>query len=225
MIVTTKKKADESAKDYVVRQLVYNILHFHLVPGQQLDTAELCELFHVSKVPLREAELELAQAKLLDIRPKVGVFVTYIDSDFIDEIRSLRSTLESELATLACDLFTKEQIDAMWENIALWKMYLERNNEEKVFALDKEFHKMLYEFCSHPHWYQLVSSISPHYDRTIILSFRCHEMNRIVTDHEELVRAIEAHDKEKAAHIAKLHMNRYIENLSVLKEQFADYFC
>lgn len=224
MIITAKKSPSESAKDYVVRQLIYNIIHFNLIPGQQLDTAQLCELFHVSKIPLREAELELAQTRLLEIRPKVGVFVTCIDTDFIEEIRSLRSTLESELATNACDLFTREQIDSMWENIALWKMYLERNNEEKVFQLDKEFHKMLYMFCYHPNWYQLVDNISPHYDRTIVLSFRCHEMNRIVTDHEELVRAIEAHDKEKAAHIARLHMTRYIENLDILKQQFADYF-
>ena len=224
MIVTAKKSPDESAKNYVVKQLVYNIVHLNLVPGQQLDTAELCNLLHVSKIPLREAELELAQTKLLDIRSKVGVFVTYIDSEYIEEIRSLRSTLESELATMACDLFTKEQIDSLWENVALWKMYMQRNNEEKVFQLDKEFHAMLYKFCNHAHWHQLVNSISPHYDRTIILSFRCHEMSQIINDHEELVRAIEAKDKEKAARIARLHMTRYIENLDVLKQQFADYF-
>lgn len=169
MIITTQKSPIESAKNYVVKQLIYNIVHLNLVPGQQLDTSELCDLLHVSKVPLREAELELAQTNLLEIRPKVGVFVTYIDSEFIEEIRSLRSTLESELAVMGCDTFTKEQIDALWENVALLKMYMERNNEEKVFQLDKEFHEMLYKFCNHSHWYQLVSSISPHYDRTIIL--------------------------------------------------------
>ena len=101
MIITAKKSPNESAKNYVVRQLIYNIVHLHLVPGKQLDTSELCELLHVSKVPLREAELELAQTNLLEIRPKVGVFVTYIDSEYIEEIRSLRSTLESELAVTA----------------------------------------------------------------------------------------------------------------------------
>ena len=33
----------ESAKDYVVRQLVYNIVHINLTPGQQLDSDEISE--------------------------------------------------------------------------------------------------------------------------------------------------------------------------------------
>lgn len=39
----------ESAKDYVVRQLVYNIVHINLTPGQQLDSDEISELLNVSK--------------------------------------------------------------------------------------------------------------------------------------------------------------------------------
>ena len=45
----------ESAKDYVVRQLVYNIVHINLTPGQQLDSDEISELLNVSKNPIREA--------------------------------------------------------------------------------------------------------------------------------------------------------------------------
>ena len=48
----------ESAKDYVVRQLVYNIVHINLTPGQQLDSDEISELLNVSKNPIREAELQ-----------------------------------------------------------------------------------------------------------------------------------------------------------------------
>ena len=42
----------ESAKDYVVRQLVYNIVHINLTPGQQLDSDEISELLNVSKNPI-----------------------------------------------------------------------------------------------------------------------------------------------------------------------------
>lgn len=224
MLGIDSKRPDESAKDYVVRQLVYNIVHINLVPGQQLDTAELCELLHVSKNPLREAELELAQSDLLQIKSKVGVFVSPIDTEFVEEIRSLRSVLESELAREACDLLNKEQIDRLWENIALWTMYIKRNEEEKVFQLDKEFHAMLYQFCNRLHWYDLVNRVAPHFDRTTVLSFWCREKNHILNDHEELVAAIEARDKEKAVSVTKLHMTRYIENIGTIKQQFSSYF-
>ena len=189
MLKIDARNPKESAKDYVVRQLVYNIIHINLIPGQRIDADELSSQLNVSKNPVREAELELSQTRLIEIKPKIGVFVSYIDTKIVDEVRELRSVLESELARQACDILTKEQIDILWENVALWQMYMKRNDEEKIFQLDKEFHKKMYEMCGKDYWYELVNNISPHFDRTTILSFRCREVGRILTDHEELVSA------------------------------------
>ena len=101
----------ESAKDYVVRQLVYNIVHINLTPGQQLDSDEISELLNVSKNPIREAELELSQTRLIEIKPKIGAYVSLIDANIVEEVRELRSVLEAELAALACTTLNKEQIN------------------------------------------------------------------------------------------------------------------
>ena len=220
----TERNRNESAKDYVVRQLIYNIVHLNLIPGQKLETPQLCELLHVSSNPIREAQLELAQINLLEIRPKVGIYVTYIDTSIVNEIRELRSVLESELAIKACDILTKEQLDKLWENVAMWQMYIKRDDEEKIFSLDKEFHSMLYHFCNNEYWYKLVNNVSPLFDRTTILSFRCNEKNRILHDHEDLVKAIEQKNKKEAASISRLHMTRYTENIDMMKQSFPEYF-
>ena len=220
----TERNHNESAKDYVVRQLIYNIVHLNLIPGQKLETPQLCELLHVSSNPIREAQLELAQINLLEIRPKVGIYVTYIDTSIVNEIRELRSVLESELAIKACDILTKAQLDKLWENVAMWQMYIKRNDEEKIFSLDKEFHSMLYHFCNNEYWYKLVNNVSPLFDRTTILSFRCNEKNRILHDHEDLVKAIEQKNKKEAASISRLHMTRYTENIDMMKQSFPEYF-
>ena len=91
----------ESAKDYVVRQLVYNIVHINLTPGQQLDSDEISELLNVSKNPIREAELELSQTRLIEIKPKIGAYVSLIDANIVEEVRELRSVLEAELGCIA----------------------------------------------------------------------------------------------------------------------------
>ena len=220
----TERNHNESAKDYVVRQLIYNIVHLNLIPGQKLETPQLCELLHVSSNPIREAQLELAQINLLEIRPKVGIYVTYIDTSIVNEIRELRSVLESELAIKACDILTKAQLDKLWENVAMWQMYIKRDDEEKIFSLDKEFHSMLYHFCNNEYWYKLVNNVSPLFDRTTILSFRCNEKNRILHDHEDLVKAIEQKNKKEAASISRLHMTRYTENIDMMKQSFPEYF-
>ena len=224
MLKIDARNPKESAKDYVVRQLVYNIIHINLIPGQRIDADELSSQLNVSKNPVREAELELSQTRLIEIKPKIGAFVSYIDTKIVDEVRELRSVLESELARQACDILTKEQIDILWENVALWQMYMKRNDEEKIFSLDKEFHSMLYHFCNNEYWYKLVNNVSPLFDRTTILSFRCNEKNRILHDHEELVKAIEQKNKKEAASISRLHMTRYTENIDMMKQSFPEYF-
>lgn len=190
----TERNSNESAKDYVVRQLIYNIVHLNLIPGQKLETPQLCELLHVSSTSI------------------------------VNEIRELRSVLESELAIKACDILTKEQLDKLWENVAMWQMYIKRDDEEKIFSLDKEFHSMLYHFCNNEYWYKLVNNVSPLFDRTTILSFRCNEKNRILHDHEDLVKAIEQKNKKEAATISRLHMTRYTENIDMMKQSFSEYF-
>ena len=83
VITIPERKERESAKEYVVRVLVDNIVNTGLEPGEKLIEQELCEKLGVSRTPFREAELELAQRKLIDIRPKIGTYVAYIDAELV----------------------------------------------------------------------------------------------------------------------------------------------
>ncbi len=225
MILVPPKNGGESAKDYVIRVLIDNIINARLRPGEQLLDQELCEKFQVSRTPFREAELALAQRRLSDIRPKIGTYVSYIDAGLVEEVRHLRSVLESELAVMACKKLGREELDGLWENLAVWQMYIKKGQEEKIFLLDKQFHSMLYHMCGRTYWYELVESVSPHFDRTTILSFRCKPMEHILKDHEELIKAIEARDEKRARKIAKRHLERYSENIDAIREAFPGYFC
>ena len=138
--------------------------------------------------------------------PSLGAFVSYVNSDIVEQLRNLRCVLEAQLAVEACDILTKNQLDSLYENVALWEMYIKRGDEEKNY------------------WYELVNNISPHFDRTTILSFRCKETGRILKDNGELVATIEKKDKEKAAHISQRHMSRYSENIDAIRKHFPDYF-
>lgn len=224
MMECTPKKLQESARDYAARVLVENIVRTRLEPGQQLVEQELCQMMKISRTPLREAMLELANRQLIEIRPKIGSYVARIDPDIVEQVRHLRSVLESELAALACQKCTREQMDRLWENTAVWRMYIERRQEEKIFSLDKEFHRMFYELCGRMYWYRLVESAAPHFDRTTVLSFRCRPMEHILEDHEALLRAVEARDEAAARAVAVRHMERYRENIATIREVYPDYF-
>ena len=54
MITVSDRLSEESAKDYVLRQLTYNIVNVNLIPGEQIDIPQLCTLFSVSRSPVRD---------------------------------------------------------------------------------------------------------------------------------------------------------------------------
>lgn len=224
MITISERKERESAKSFVLRVLINNIVNTCLEPGEKLNEPELCGQLGVSRTPFREAELELAQRRLIEVRPKIGTYVSLIDAELVEEVRHLRAVLETELAGIACKKLTKPEMDCLWENIALWQMYIDRAQEEKIFSLDKEFHKMLYLLCGCPYWYDLVENLAPHFDRTTILSFRCRSVRAILEDHISLLKAIEAKDAPTARAVAARHMQRYIENLATIRGAFPHYF-
>ena len=184
----------------------------------------MCERFGVSRTPVREADLELAQRKLIVVRPKIGTFVSFIDKELVEEVRHLRSVLEAELAVMACSMLTKKDIDRLWENVAVWEMYMQRGDYEKILHLDKSFHAMVYEMCGRTYWHELVESISPHFDRTTVLSLQCRPTDKILSDHKNLVEAIEKKDAVLAGQVARQHMDRYSENIDTIYQQFGEYF-
>ena len=133
MITISERREHESAKSFVLRVLIDNIINTRLEPGEKLNEPELCEQLGVSRTPFREAELELAQRRLIEIRPKIGTYVSLIDAELVEEVRHLRAVLEAEIARMACEKLTPADIDQLWENVALWRMYIERAQEEKIF--------------------------------------------------------------------------------------------
>ena len=209
MDVTAQRGEHESAKSYVLRVLIDNIINTRLAPGEKLNEPELCEKLGVSRI---------------EIRPKIGTYVSLIDAGLVEEVRHLRAVLEAEIAGMACEKLTPADLDHLWENVAMWHMYIERAQEDKIFELDKEFHRMLYVQCGCPYWYDLVENLAPHFDRTTILSFRCRPAKAIYEDHVGLLKAIEQKDTAAAQRIAGQHMQRYTENLSAIRKAFPEYF-
>ena len=100
MITISERREHESAKSFVLRVLIDNIINTRLEPGEKLNEPELCEQLGVSRTPFREAELELAQRRLIEIRPKIGTYVSLIDAELVEEVRHLRAVLEAEIARL-----------------------------------------------------------------------------------------------------------------------------
>jgi GntR family transcriptional repressor for pyruvate dehydrogenase complex len=116
--------------DRVADRLLEHILEADLQPGDKLPTeAELGRQFEVSRTVIREAVRSLAARGVVDVRPGAGITVARVDpataseslrlvvrgsTDLTyDRVHEVRRSLEIELARLAAERATDEDVEGL----------------------------------------------------------------------------------------------------------------
>src|SRR3954468_19019276 len=94
---------------------IYSDLRVELVslqrrPGEVISEAQIALSYGVSRTPVREAILKLADEGLLEIFPQSGIFVSRIPMAALPEAIIIRRALEETTARLAAERVTASQI-------------------------------------------------------------------------------------------------------------------
>src|SRR5579863_3507931 len=77
-----------SLKDLAAAHIRELILTGKLAPGTKVDQDQISEALGISRLPVREALIELAQESLIDAVPRRGAFVARLErEDIIDHYR------------------------------------------------------------------------------------------------------------------------------------------
>ena len=100
-----EKEPHETVREYAYRVLYQNIMTLKLPPGTAMSEQELSGILKVSRTPVREAFIRLAQSGLLEVLPQRGTFVSKIHTEQLAEFRFFRVTLERGIMELACQEF------------------------------------------------------------------------------------------------------------------------
>jgi GntR family transcriptional repressor for pyruvate dehydrogenase complex len=148
-----KKRAYED----IVKQIRTLIEKGKLKHGDQLPTErELSETFKVSRATVREAIFSLETMKLVDRRQGDGTYVIasseealvqplaaslFHEKDDLIDIFSLRKIIEPEVAQLASENATAEEIDELGK--VLKKQEIEAASRENPIQTDASFHHLL----------------------------------------------------------------------------------
>jgi GntR family transcriptional repressor for pyruvate dehydrogenase complex len=143
--------------DKVAEMMRQAILSRQLAPGTPLPSErELGEQFGVSRTVIREAVRALAAKGIVEVRSGSGLRVASVDgataleslSWFIrggqleyPKVHEVRSTIEIEMAGLAAERRTEEQLQAMRDAHARFEKVI--GDVKKAAAVDVEFHALI----------------------------------------------------------------------------------
>src|SRR5699024_955980 len=139
------KKSKEKSKEYVIRNMVYNIEFLNLEPGEKISENQISDFLNLSRTPIREAFYNLKSNLLIDVKPQIGTFISYLDIDVSKELLFFRSSLEEKAVIEVCNKDSLDYLNVFKEIIEKEKTLHDSNNIEELISLDNRFHNLIFE--------------------------------------------------------------------------------
>lgn len=218
-------KRGASAREYVYETLKKSIVLLSLKPGQSITEQEVAEKLSVSRTPVREAFIRLAQEGLLETYPQRGTVVSLIDLDRVDEARFMRRTLEKAILRLACDSFPQELAFELRANLALQEVCLEERNFLRLFELDEEFHRLIYRGCKKERIWDLIAQMNADFRRIRVLKLSLGiGVGEVVKQHREIAGAIFDRDVARVEELVETHLRQNDPDFERLRKEYPEYF-
>ncbi|WP_372451846.1 GntR family transcriptional regulator [Streptomyces oryzae] len=143
MTEATGGSASSSIQATVIAEMRGRIISGEIEPGRPLSELALAEEFGVSRTPVREALKQLQTEGLVEIRPRVGTFVTTPSRRELTELFEMKELLEGAAARLLAQRGRVPEIDRLQENLKEADAAVARDDRERYAELVGEFHDLL----------------------------------------------------------------------------------
>lgn len=180
------------------------ILRGKLQGGQPLRQDEIAAQFGVSKIPVREALVQLKAEGLVNFYPNRGAFVSELSAAEADEIYVMRIALEKEVLARAIPHLTVSHFKQAGEILSA----IDREeNIAKWGELNWEFHSTLYSPADLPRVMETIRTLHTNIARYLVLYLAGMDyQNRSQREHRALLKACRAGEEEKAKDILEGHL-------------------
>lgn len=199
-----------SAKERAFKQIQEWIIDGTLQPGEKLNDMELAQALGVSRTPIREALQLLSVQGFVEMHPGVATQVTALHTEDLSKILPPLAVLQALAAELATPLIDQQTIDTLYHINTAFTRSIAKGDYYSALKLDEEFHGCIVEITQNPYISNTVSMLQAHFRR-----FFFHNSTILTHDsaseHEAILQAFEAQDKETASAMARNNWLRSIE--------------
>lgn len=208
--------------DQVYMDIKKRIIRGELQPNYKLSIRNLCEYYHISDTPLKQALNRLVSEHLVDALPRRGMRVRCITQRDIREAIEARIMIElyATASAIRCSSESKDLINKLEENIKKdehlvletgdLSLYSEKAQEE--LEVSQEFHKILVNSTNNQVISNAYQGIVNH--RYVYYQFGKNKMKQVldsIKEHKDILECLKAGNEEgmRKAIIAHLQAREY----------------
>ncbi|MCL2893064.1 GntR family transcriptional regulator [Brenneria tiliae] len=213
-----------------VNQQIYRVLRKDIVectipPGKLLSEKEISMRFAVSRQPVREAFIKLAEAGLVQILPQRGTFVMKISEKRVADARFIRQALECAIVRRAAEMVTDEQLLKLEHNLRRQELAAQNEQMREFLSLDDSFHQFLTQIASCPLAWETIESIKATMDRVRFLSLsQVSPPESLIQQHYLIFNGLKARDPDAAERAICAHLQELIYSITPIAQQNSDWF-
>lgn len=193
----------------VVDILREKILSHEIESGQPLRQDALAEQLNVSRIPIREALLQLEAEGLVQFAPHKGAVATQVSAEEVDELFSLRSILENDLLGRALQKITDSELKTSQLILEEFDELLKPGADMHAWgALNWKFHKSLYAPADRKRTLNIVRQLHTNCDRYLRMQILLDaDYSRAEKEHHTLLNLCEKRDIRAARKCLKNHIS------------------
>jgi len=209
----------------IIQILRQAIIEMRLKPGEALSEKDVALRYGVSRQPVREAFIKLAEAGLLQVLPSRGTYVVKISVREVLNARFVREAIECALVRSAAELIDAAGVARIEQLVADQKQAAEAGDSARFYALDEAFHRAIADCVECDPALRVVESARAQTDRVRYLSLPdASPLALLIAQHEAILDAIKARDPERAEAAMRTHLREILSALPRLAERFPDVF-
>ena len=192
----------------VVETLREKILSGEIKAGQALRQAALAAELNVSRIPVREALMQLQTEGLVIFEPHKGATATELNADQVDELFELRAMLESDLLANSILNMTDEKLEEATQLLKKLDIALGKENAANTWSeLNSSYHNCLYSGANRPQTQEVVDTLNKNADRYIRMHLLwAGGISKADSEHNEILALCKAKNVEKAVALLKQHI-------------------
>jgi len=204
-VFTKQKRAtltDQALK--VIREAIRN---GKLKPGDRLVETQLAEEMQISRFPIREALRYLEKEGLVETRPFKGTYVAQLTEKDMEELYSLRSSLEELAVRILIENLDENKIEKLEAIFQSMQKASQSGNLDKMISEDLRFHQTVCQLSGHRKllevWLTLVNQLR------VFLSIEkdfFESAYQYVSTHHPILEAIKRRNKKSAEKAIRDHL-------------------
>jgi DNA-binding GntR family transcriptional regulator len=221
----TSTESGESAAATIEKDLRRSIIELELLPGTRLSEQDIATKLGVSRQPVREALIRLANSRLIEIRPHRGTVVARISAKEMTEALFVRQSVEIAVVAKAAQNFDAWQRKRIASLLVKQEESAEKLDHAGFREHDEAFHIAIATGAGVGIAWIAIADMKTHMDRVCNMTLQSEaDMARRVREHIAIMDAIDGHDVEAAKAAMAKHLGSILDALPELETQHTNLF-